>query len=442
MRYNSLTLVLLIILLFSSSSLESQVLGRRSSWEAKISSPTKQHPGAKILEIEANSPLEKAGFLPNDLIIEVNGTTVKDGETWTEVSYGLRSEKPVHIKALRGSLKVDASVKFNPLPKEVHLELDTFYEEVTSTYGITQRTIITRPKKSGRQPAIVLIGGLSCSSIETYSGRRGTNWGKTIKALVERSGMVVMRIEKPGVGDSEGDCSTSDFLTDLEGYRSAIKDLKTKSYVDSSRIVVYGSSMGSALAPLLANEFNLAGVISDGTFFKTWYEHMLEIERRILQFQGNTESEIAMKMNKYFIPLYHGMLIQKQTYQEVVDRYPAIAEFNYHSPSHMYGRPVEYYHQLQDFDLAGEWEKVKVPVRILRGTNDWIMSAFDNQIIIDVLKRNGHTDHVLHEYPGLDHWNTIHENPKNSFEGKPGKWDEGTINLIIEWARQIVGLDA
>ncbi|NAY91850.1 PDZ domain-containing protein [Muricauda sp. JGD-17] len=432
-----LTGVLFILVLLP---MHSQMLGRRCSWEATINSPTTERPGAEIIKINPKSVLEEAGFQTGDIIIEVDGRLIKDDEVWTDVSYGLRANNPTRIVALRGANRVEAIVELKPRPKETHDGLDTFYEEVTSPYGITQRTIITRPKKAGKQPAIVLIGGLSCSSIETYPGRSG-NWVQTIKDLVEKSGMVVMRIEKPGVGDSDGDCGSSDFLTDLEGYRAAIKSLKSKPYVDTSKIVAYGSSMGSALAPMLANEFNLAGVISDGTFFKTWFEHMLEIERRILQFQGNTESEIVEKMNKYYFPLYYGMLIEKKTYQEVVDAYPALAEYNYHAPAHMYGRPVAYYQQLQDIDLAGQWEKIKVPIRILRGEHDWIMSAFDNHMIIEVLKRNGHNDHILYEYPGLDHWNTIHESPKNSFEGKPGKWDEGTINLIIKWAQDIVGLN-
>ncbi len=440
MILKNISLSLATTLLLTSNLGYTQELGRRSSWEAKINAPSSQTPGATIAQIDAKSPLEKSGFLPKDIIIEVNGRLVKDANVWSNMVYGLRASEKTHIKVLRGSKTYESDVIFNPLGKETHKDLDTYYEEVSSSYGIVQRVIITKPKKQGKQPAVVLIGGLSCSSIETYSGRRGTNWGKTIKGLVENTNMVVMRIEKPGVGDSNGDCGSADFLMDLEGYRSAIAYLKTKPYVDTSKIIVYGSSMGSALAPLLANEFDLSGVISDGTFFKTWYEHMLEIERRILSFKGNTESQIVKKMNQYYIPLYHGMLIQKKSYQQVVDEYPALAEYNYHDPEHMYGRPMRYYQQLQDFDLAGEWEKLKVPVRILRGTNDWIMSSFDNEMIINVLKRNGHADHLLYEYPGLDHWNTIHENPKDSFEGKPGKWDPGTIDLIVSWAQEMTGI--
>ncbi len=430
--------LILILFLLSAYLLSAQNLGRRALWQAKIA-PSEAGPGAIIQSLQENSPLDREGFLPGDLLIRVNGISILDEEIWSDISYGLRGDTPIMIEAIRNNSLLKKQVRFEPLEMESHKNLEILYEEVTNTYGITQRTILTKPRKKGKQPAIVLIGGLSCSSIETYPGRKG-NWVQTIKDLVEKSGMVVMRIEKPGVGDSDGDCGQSDFLMDLAGYRAAIQSLKSKPYVDPDKIVVYGSSMGSALAPLLANEFNLAGVISDGTFFKTWYEHMLEIERRILQFQGNTETEIVEKMNKYFIPLYYGMLIEKKTYQEVVNAYPALGKFNYHAPAHMYGRPVRYYQQLQDFNLAGQWEKLKVPVRILRGTNDWIMSAFDNQMILEVLKRNGHSDHKLLEYPGLDHWNTIHETAKDSFEGKEGKWDEGTVLVLIKWAQEMVGL--
>lgn len=436
-KKSSLSQVLCLLLL--GAVLNAQKLDRRASWEAKISGPSDGQIGAVIQSIIANSSLEKAGFRPQDRILKIDDVLVSSDEVWTELSYGIRAGTPIKIQALRGGQSIQLSVSLPAIEKEQHPGIDTFYEAVTSTYGLAQRTIITKPKRQGRQPAIILIGGLSCSSIETYPGRN-SNWARVLRDLVEKSDMVVMRVEKPGVGDSEGDCSRSDFKTDVAGFKAAIRSLKSKPYVDPDRIIVYGSSMGSALAPVLANEFDLAGIISDGTFFKTWYEHMLEIERRILQFKGLSETEIAKQMNKYYIPLYYGMLVQKKTYQQVVDEYPALAEYNYHSPAHMYGRPVAYYHQLQDFDLAGAWEKVKVPVRIMRGTNDWIMSSFDNKIIIDVLKRNGHQDHVLYEYPGLDHWNTIHKTAKDSFEGNPGKWEENISMQLVNWAREIAGL--
>ncbi|MEL6916903.1 MAG: PDZ domain-containing protein [Bacteroidota bacterium] len=439
MTYIKTFVLSLLFTTFFTSSINSQLLGRRASWQAQISGPSTGLPGAVIKSITANSPMEKAGFRVEDIIIKVNDVIIDSDEVWTSISYGIRANKSIKIEVLRKQELIESTVRLNALEKEVHSGMDTFYEEVTSSYGLTQRTIVTKPRKKGKQPAIILIGGLSCSSVETYPGRGG-NWVKVIRDLVEQSDMVVMRIEKPGVGDSDGNCAESDFLTDMAGFMAAVKSLKSKSYVDPDKIIVYGSSMGSAIAPILANQFNLAGIISDGVFFKTWFEHMLEIERRILRFKGNSEAEIVEKMNLYYIPLYYGMHIQKKTYEQIVNEYPALAEFNYHAPRHMYGRPVEYYQQLQDYNLAGAWEKIKVPVRIMRGTNDWIMSSSDNQMIIDVLERNGHQDHLLYEYPGLDHWNTIHKTPKDSYEGKEGVWEDNISMQIINWAREMVGL--
>ncbi len=425
-----------MILLFSGITFTafSQDLSRRARWQASFEG---DFPGVWIKSIEDQSPLADVGLKEMDKVLQVNDRRLLTSEDWGVATYAIRANEPTKITYRRGDKVGAVEVRLNELGKETHEGLDTFYEEVTGDYGIGQRTIITKPQgQSGRMPAIMLLQGLSCSTIEDYPGRT-SNWAKHITYVVEQSGMVVMRVEKPGVGDSEGDCSQTDFITELEGYRAALRALKSKDYVDPQRIVVYGSSMGSALAPLLANEFELAGVISDGTFFKTWYEHMLEIERRILQMNGDNESAILKKMNEAYIPLYYGMLIQGKAYEEVVKETPSLADYNYHGPQHMYGRPMSYYQQLQKYDLAGEWEKVQAPVRLLYGSNDWIMSEFDNHMIIRVLDRVGHEDHELLIYPGLDHWNTIHQTPDDSFHGRPGKWDPAVPQQVVDWARMM-----
>ena len=432
---------LLCFLLFTSIfHLFAQDLPRRAKWQATFERQ-RPDPGAMIKSIEAGSPLDKAGLVVGDIILSVDGRYIKTGQDWSAINYAIRSHKPTELTYRRGATVQTQAVKLNPLGKESHDNLDTFYETIISDYGIRQRAIITKPKGlGGKQPAIILLQGLSCSTIEKYSGRGG-NWVNQINYVVENSGMVVMRIDKPGVGDSEGDCSETDFMTELAGYRAAIRELMSKDYVDANRIVVYGSSMGSALAPMMANEFGLAGVISDGTFFKTWFEHMLEIERRIRQMSGDDESTIMKKMNQAYIPLYYGMLIEGKTYEEVIKENPSLADYNYHGARHMYGRPTRYYHQLQQLDLAKEWETLKVPIRIMYGSNDWIMSEFDNHMIMKVLDDAGHEDHELLIYPGLDHWNTIHESPDNSFFGKPGKWDEGVPQQVVDWAREMAGME-
>lgn len=427
-----------ITFLLSIYLTQGQELGRRASWQAQISYPDGSTPGAVVQNVEPGSPLAEAGVRPGDKIIRVNGQLAADSEAWTEITYSLRDGDPTELLLKCGVEEKTITVNLPARPREEHAGLDTYYESVLNDYGLRQRVIITKPQREGKQPAMFFIGGLSCSTLE-LSPTATHNWAKVVRALVEETDMVVMRVEKVGVGDSEGDCSQTDFHTEMAGYRAALQALKQKPYVDTTRIIIYGSSMGSAIAPTLANEFNLSGVISDGTFFKTWYEHMLEIERRIRQMEGDSEAEIVRKMNDIYIPLYHGMLIEKKTYAEVINEYPALAEYNYHAPAHMYGRPVTYYQQLQDYNLAGAWENLKAPVRIMRGTHDWIMSAYDNEMIVQVLEKNGHQDHELYQFPGLDHWNTIHQSPTRSYRGQPGEWDERISGILVDWAKELAG---
>lgn len=429
--------IILALILLSTITIFSQDLQRRATFDANIAYPDNQIPGARILEIESGSPLDKADIRVGDIIIKVNQRSVITQEDWGAVLFGVRAGQNTILEIKRGNELLKISTSLNALSFEKNEGVETFYESVTSDYGLKQRAIITKPKGNKKLSAIILLQGLSCSSVEQFSNR-SNNWVKLIKDLAEKSNMVLMRIEKPGVGDSEGNCGKVDFKAELNGYEAAVKVLKQKPYVDASKIIVYGNSMGSALAPYIANKFNLAGIISDGTFFKSWFEHMLEIERRILQIEEKKEADISTLMNEVYIPLYYEMLIKKRSFDDILKDNPTFKKYHRHGLHHMYGRSMEYYHQVQDFNFAKHWEEVKVPIRIRWGTNDWIMTENDNDMIINILNKNGHEDHELFKYPKLDHWSTIHPDYNASFNFKPGQWEEDISQQIIDWAWEIV----
>lgn len=408
---------------------------RRALWQ--IQSKQAEPIGRQITQIEPDSPMHKAGIKVGDILQSVNGELVTDANQWWDLIYALRADTNYQLRIKRNNQTLTRQVVFPAAPKESYSKLTTEYDWIISDYGIKQRMIVTYPKASRQNmPAIFIVGGLSCSSIEYTPGRK-SNFIRSIRYLIENSNMMVVRIEKPGVGDSQGRCSTTDFHTELNGYEIALQNLLQDKRINRQKVIVYGSSMGSALAPYLANKYELSGVISDGTFYRSWFEHMLEIERRILSMKGDDEATINQKMIAAYIPLYYGMLVTKKTYAQLIEENPLLAEYNYHDAEHMYGRPMAFYHQMQDFNFAGEWSKLKAPARLRWGTNDWIMSEYDIDIIDNVLKAAGNKDVKIYKYPGLDHWDTVHASALNSFQGKPGKWETKIAQQLVDWAKEL-----
>lgn len=423
----------------ASFAAELDNLPRRAQWEARFTRG--ESAGMQLTEINDDSPLLQAGLEVGDVLVKVDGNPIHSAAHWDDLTDALTADRPYSLTVRRGHQALVFEATFDPVPHENYAGITTTYDHVISDYGLRQRVIITRPDGNNgnngeRLPAIFVLQGLSCSSIEHWPGRT-SGFVRSLQRLVTNTGMVVMRTEKPGLGDSEGNCSETDFMTELNGYETALKKLQNLPFVDPDRILVLGSSMGSALAPYFANKFGLNAVISDGTYYRTWFEHMLEIERRIKAYQGNDESTVNRLMNEAYIPLYYGMLIQKKSYAEVVEEYPLLASHNYHEDAHMYGRPVEFYHQLQDFDVAGNWQRLSVPVRIRWGSSDWIMSEADNHMIMETLRKTGNSNAELYVHPGLDHFDAIQPSMEASFKGEPAQWDDRISDVLVEWAIEL-----
>jgi hypothetical protein len=122
-------------------------------------------------------------------------------------------------------------------PKREH------FQDADITYGWTRdnrdnrlRTFVTRPKGvTGKVPAIFFVGWLSCDSVE-YPDGETDGFGAIFHRLIEQSGYATMRLDKPGVGESQGDCGKTDFATDLSGYQAAFAELFKYDFIDAAKV--------------------------------------------------------------------------------------------------------------------------------------------------------------------------------------------------------------
>lgn len=403
--------------------------------------PSNSKPGILVTGVIPDSTAAKAQLQPGDIIIQIDGITMRDMVTYAKTVRSWRAGQTINLLISRNGTFFERQVVAVPFPKESLEGIDVSYESVLSDYGHRLRTIVTRPEgAAGPLPAVLFVQWLSCSSIELslpYSliGMRGMLHG------IAKSGFVLMRVEKPGVGDSQGpDCSESDFQTDMAAFRAALKQLKKYDFVDQNAIFIFGASMGGAMAPLIAEGENIGGIIVTGTHVKTWYEHMIEFERRRLELLGRAPSEVYDKMRDYS-EFYTMFLIQKLSPAEILRQKPYLRSVWQGQPYHQFGRPAAFYHQAQEANVAAAWEKVKAPVLVIYGEYDWIMSRDDHELIVKIVngKNPGRASFIQH--PKMDHNFLIFEGKQDAFSGQSTKFDESLLKVTVNWLRSNLRTD-
>ena len=312
----------------------------------------------------------------------------------------------------------------NP-PREQFKNAVAQYDWVTNPKGQRIRTIVTRPKNvSGKVPAVFFVGWLSCDSVEYVNGETDA-FGAIFWRLIETSGFATMRMDKPGVGESEGNCATTDFQTELDSYRAAFDSLGKYAFIDQKNILVVGLSNGGGTAPLTVGTHPVRGYIAASSWGRTWYEHMLEMERGGLIRQGSltpTQIDEAMKNVSAFYKFY---LIERKTPGEVLKEHPEWKSLWHDELDGQYGRPAAFYQQLQALNLTKVWQEVSAPVLVLHGTADTIMSRADSLAIADTVNRAhpGHAEFL--EIEGGDHLLASHN-----------KLIDSVVPKILSWMRK------
>ena len=326
-------------------------------------------------------------------------------------------------------------------PFETHPGLDTIPGALETRDGARLRTLITRPSGAReRLPALLFVQWLSCDSIELRADAED-GWSRMLRRVARESGMVMMRTEKRGVGDSNGGpCSRLDYLTELSDHREALEHLVRSEFVDPRRIVVFGASMGANMAPLVALDRHVAGVIVWGGGARTWFERMLAFERNRRELLGRPHRTAEMNEVASFL---HHYLIQGRTPRQIAEAVPALAE----TWSHLtgtegdlhYGRPIAFHHQAQAQDWAGAWSRLAAPALVLFGEYDWYEEAASHALIARIVGRS-HPEHTSFRIiERTDHHFMRFARPEDAVRDSGGVPNEGpVVEEILGWLKQVL----
>lgn len=319
--------------------------------------------------------------------------------------------------------------------------LDSHYGVIETRDGARLRTILTRPREStGRLPAILFVQWLSCDSIE-LPATKTDGWSRMLRRLAQESGRALMRMDKAGIGDSEGGpCAALDYETELAHHRAALASLRQSGHVDPQRIVVFGASMGANMAPLVAAGQDVAGVMTWGGGAKTWFERTLGFERRASELGGlaAAETDAYIKSLSRFLV---GYLMDGRTPAAVVSDQPALAGtweriVGTGDGTH-YGRPLAFHQQAQAQSWPAAWAEVDTPVLVLYGEYDWFEDEAAHQLVADIVNRRNPGRARFAIIPQTDHHFVRYQTQQAAFREEGGKIDpDPAVDEMLAWLRE------
>ncbi|MCC6131526.1 MAG: alpha/beta fold hydrolase [Acidobacteria bacterium] len=389
--------------------------------------------GLRITGVTPGSAAARAGLEAGDRLLGIGGRAFATSLDADAFLAALREGDRVAFRLRRGAALLDLEVAFDPMPLDEAEGVEFSYEEIRNPFsGLRQRVIISRPRQAAaRLPAILFIPWLSCDSVETPPGARG-GIETLLYRIASAPGLVLMRVEKPGVGDSEGVCSATDLATELAGNRAALDALRRHPWVDTGRIVAMGHSYSGGLLPLVAPSAETRGYVFLNSWVRTWLERLLEFERRRLEAGGLSAGEVSTRMRR-LSELYGLLLEGGLTPGEAIRRKPEFASVWEEPPAHQYGRPIRFLQQLQATNVAAAWENVDRPTLAIYGEADLVMSRTDHERVVALVNRNRPGAARLLSVPGMGH--DLSAPLPGGGKGLP----ESVARAVFAWIAEVVG---
>lgn len=416
-------------------------LARRISLGTKVQSVSeatqqkqslKNARGVEIIEVLPGSNAEALKLQTGDVIHSIAGTEIQDVQKFVTLVGTLRADKEVELKYYRDGKLISQQASLKELAREQADDLEIDYGHVTTSVG-KLRTVLTLPKGSTKLPTIMLLSGLGNAFVEHPSA--DPTGMKSLAYGFARKGFAVLRVEKPGCGDSEGGPARDvDFKSVMDGYEAALKQLKKHPRVDDKAVWLVGASIGGIQAALVAAAEPAKGIVMFGTMAPNWQEFLTSSTRRQMMNSPMPATQIEAEVSKQAAGWQY--LIREELtpddlavkHQDLMDWVDATwVEGKYFSGIH-----YKFFQQLGKADLAGSLESQGGPVLSLWGEADIVTSPEAHRWMTDIVNRKTSGKGTYKAIPNVDHnMRLVGSTPNNTTDGVAPV----VIDKVADWIR-------
>src|SRR5688572_4478801 len=378
-RFFFLTLVVVLFLMKNSAF--GQELPRSASFGAQVSDLNDSTraalrlsslSGTLIKKVVPGSSAQKAGFIVDDVLISMNGESIENTSRFLQLLKKHHGGDKVKISYFRNSKLKSTSMILLPKQRETSPDYEIIYSSVLSGNNHL-RTIITRPKGGSIYPAVLLIGGVGCYSIDNPSVTEILSIKMWVDSLT-RNGYVTIRVEKTGMGDGKG-------------------------------IIVYG------------------------TVGRNWLEYELENSLRQQLLVKRPADSLDLYMRAEYIRLY-GLFVEKKSPQQIIYEHPETTANFFEYPMR-----TEYFQQVADVNIRELWMNTKAKVLAMHGSSDFVSSATEHKVIAETVNQYNPGNATYIEIANSDHWGLFAESDMISYSHRQTELNTLSLTTALKWLK-------
>lgn len=395
----------------------------------------KPGPGVIVAGIVPNSAAQEAGLEAGDRITAINGKDIPEFSAFTPMMrayYGGDTVEFTVMRAVKDAKdKVEATLTkkltLRPRPKETSSDFEVIYDHVVAG-GKKLRTYVTKPTGDGKHPAVIIATGPFPIPME-FTGQMAEHpFKKAIDGLT-KAGYVTVRVDRPGIGDSEGeDPAKTTFKDEVAGYIAAAEKVKTLPFVAGDNVFVFTHGGGSAAAPLIAAAAPVKGVACYAAQVVRPLSVSISDQMKKYWELETVKPEEIEKRSKALAAYLEHCTKPGANPVEVMGQYPelqAAMRNVQQDPRTVLGMQPAYYQEVSGLDLPAAWSKVTCPVVSILGEADYQACQADSELIAKSAK-NGQ----FMTLKGIDHSCFKAEDQEDSYLSGMGG---GEFNpLIVE----------
>lgn len=431
-----------LLAVIASTHADAGELGRRGMMGVQLGPPTEGGPaGAHVMSVVPDSAAAKAGLEANDVIVAINGQPISDTNALMTIMRNHYAGDTIKLEVLRGEEKVSAELTLLPRDKESSDEYQVIYDSA-GPEGKRVRSIITKPNKEGRLPAVLFVQSLPPFSVEF-----NMNFRHPIKGLIDgltNAGFVTMRVDRPGVGDSQGgDPRRVTYEQDVQAFSEGLKKLKTLDFVDPENVFVFAHSGGCVWAPVIAQSSGIKGLITYAALARPLPESFAETRRRNWELEALPDEEIKQNSERLQAFLKE-CLVNKRSPADLVNEKPELKELveqMVQEGEYMGGLHISYYQNLAQMDPSKAWANVDSEILAIWGQSDFTANRTDSEQLVRWAKEGGKSEKAeFLALPGIDHsFNKSEDQEESYLSGFGGEFNPVIVTTVVEWMNKRAG---